>query len=77
MSTKLLSIPEIGAGLCEAAARSGTSRMKIGATFVKLVQERIPERFRLDPIRDVHDNQAGEWHTVPGISSGTSHSLRQ
>src|SRR5438445_10766866 len=26
---------------------------KIVATLVKLVQERIPERFRLDPIRDV------------------------
>ena len=26
---------------------------KIAATLVKLVQERIPERFRLDPIRDV------------------------
>src|SRR5437667_6710302 len=26
---------------------------KIVATMVKLVQERIPERFRLDPIRDV------------------------
>jgi exodeoxyribonuclease V alpha subunit len=26
---------------------------KIGATLVKLVQERIPKRFRLDPIRDV------------------------
>ena len=25
----------------------------IVATLVKLVQERIPERFRLDPIRDV------------------------
>ena len=26
---------------------------KIVATLVKLVQERIPDRFRLDPIRDV------------------------
>src|SRR6516225_106315 len=26
---------------------------KIAATLVKLVQERVPERFRLDPIRDV------------------------
>jgi len=26
---------------------------KIAATLVKLVQERIPERFRLDPVRDV------------------------
>jgi exodeoxyribonuclease V alpha subunit len=26
---------------------------RIAATLVKLVQERIPERFRLDPIRDV------------------------
>src|SRR5208282_5433514 len=26
---------------------------KIAATLVKLVKERIPERFRLDPIRDV------------------------
>ena len=26
---------------------------KIAATLVKLVQERIPYRFRLDPIRDV------------------------
>jgi exodeoxyribonuclease V alpha subunit len=26
---------------------------KVAATLVKLVQERIPERFRLDPIRDV------------------------
>src|SRR5437660_8173677 len=28
---------------------------KIAATLVKLVQERIPERFRLDPIRHVQD----------------------
>ena len=31
----------------------GDDPEKIAATLVKLVQERIPERFRLDPIRDV------------------------
>src|ERR1700687_1604844 len=45
--------------MCEADPRSDFHFVerddpeKIAATLLKLVQERIPERFRLDPIRDV------------------------
>ena len=48
---------------------------KIAATLVKLVQERIPDRFRLDPIRDVQVLSPDE----PGIArrAGTEHSLTE
>ncbi len=40
---------------------------KIAATLIKLVQERIPQRFRLDPIRDVQVlcpmNRGSDSHT--------------